>query len=118
MDALNTSNDQLLKSAIASHRAGDLAGARQGYEQVLDREPEHGEAAFSLGLLEFGSGRHDAALEYISKALEASPMTMRYHIGLGQVLAALKRYREAAQAYEIVLAAEPPDMMVGSMRAA
>ncbi len=107
MDALDTSIELLLKSAIASHRAGDFAAARQSYEEILKLNPDHAEAAFSFGLLEFATDRHEAALASIQCALMASPGTMRYHIGSGQVLAALKRYPEAANAYETVLTAEP-----------
>ena len=107
MDASATSIEQLLRTAVASHRAGKFAEARQSYERILKLDPQHAEAAFSLGLLEFASSRHDAALKRISRAVEASPGTMRYQIGLGQVLTALKRNEEAAQVYETVLAAEP-----------
>jgi protein O-GlcNAc transferase len=57
-------------------------------------------------------GHPDIALARIARVCAAAPDDARYRIGLGQVLQALSRWDEAAQAYEAALRLQPdfPDV--------
>jgi predicted O-linked N-acetylglucosamine transferase (SPINDLY family) len=97
----------VLEAATERHRAGDLAGARRLYRQLLSASPTHTVAAFRAGLLELQDGHPEEALTLVAQAAAADPAEPRHHMGLGSVLQALRRYAEAAAAYRRVLQADP-----------
>jgi protein O-GlcNAc transferase len=99
--------DRLLESATEHHRAGHLTEARRLYAQFLAANPGHDLALFRSGLLEFQERRLEAALGSIQKAASTAPDNARYQLGLGQVLDALQRWDEAADAYRRALRNEP-----------
>jgi predicted O-linked N-acetylglucosamine transferase (SPINDLY family) len=77
------------------------------YAQFLAANPDHDVALFRCGLLDLQEGRPDAALRSIQKAALAAPGNGRYQFGLGQVLDALQRWDEAANAYRRAVAEDP-----------
>jgi protein O-GlcNAc transferase len=99
--------DRLLESATEHHRAGHLSEARRLYAQFLAANPGHALGLFRSGLLELQDRQLDAALGSIQKAASAAPDNARYQFGLGQVLDALQRWDEAADAYHRALRNEP-----------
>jgi protein O-GlcNAc transferase len=99
--------DQLLKTALEHHRAGELTEARLLYQRVLSEMPAHAVALFRGGLLELQDGHPQAALALIEQAAAAAPDEPRHHFGLGQALQALRRHEDAAAAYRRVLLADP-----------
>jgi protein O-GlcNAc transferase len=105
MSSLST--DRLLLSATERHRAGDLAAARRLYAQALAEDPTLTVARFRSGLLEMQEGRLNEALALITQACTEAAADARYQFGLAQVLQALGRWREAADAYRRALDSEP-----------
>jgi protein O-GlcNAc transferase len=101
------STDRLLLSATERHRAGDLAAARRLYAQALAEDPTLTIARFRSGLLEMQEGHLNEALALITQACAEAVEDARYQFGLAQVLQALGRWREAADAYRRVLNSEP-----------
>jgi len=101
------STDQLLELATERHRAGDLAEARRLYQQALKREPNHPAALVRSGLLEMQDGKPQEAVVRIEKAIAAAPGESRYPFVLGELLASMQRWPEAATAYRQSLAIEP-----------
>src|ERR1700678_3117771 len=99
--------DRLLESATEHHRAGHLSEARRLYAQFLAANPNHDLALFRSGLLELQDRRLDASLDSLQKAALAAPDNARYQFGLGQVLDALQRWDEAADAYGRALTNDP-----------
>lgn len=99
--------DQLLDTATARHRAGNLAEARRLYREVLSAMPTHAVAAFRGGLVELQDGHPEAALVLIARAATLAPEEPRHHFGLGQTLQALHRHAEAAAAYRRALHSDP-----------
>jgi predicted O-linked N-acetylglucosamine transferase (SPINDLY family) len=97
----------LLESATEHHRAGDLARARSLYAEFLADNPAHDLALFRSGLLELQDRRLEAALLLVQKAVRSAPDNARYQFGLGQVLDALRRWDEAAEAYRCALRTDP-----------
>ncbi|QCP53726.1 tetratricopeptide repeat protein [Trinickia violacea] len=95
------------EAAKARHLAGDLAAAGVLYREVLAAEPNHHEAMFRTGILEWQSGRGGDALSWLDRAIEQQPDAVRYRFGKGQIFAALGRYDDAAAVYHSVLAQQP-----------
>jgi predicted O-linked N-acetylglucosamine transferase (SPINDLY family) len=97
----------LLDAATAQHRAGHLSEARRLYAEYLALNPDHGVALFRSALLDLQEGRPEAALRAMQKVVAAAPRDARHQFGLGQVLDALHRWDEAAEAYRRALAEDP-----------
>jgi protein O-GlcNAc transferase len=102
-----TNPSQILETATARHRAGDLPEARRLYQQLLNHIPDDVIGQFRLGLLELQEGNFSAALALVQRVVAAYPVEPRYLSGLGQILTAMKRWNDAADVYRRVLAIAP-----------
>ena len=64
------SPDDHLKAGIALQKSGDFKGAAIELKNILQAEPENGEARFMLGRIQFASGDFQAADKELKKARE------------------------------------------------
>jgi tetratricopeptide (TPR) repeat protein len=74
---------------------------------VLQREPDCGEAHSNLGTVLHLLGRDDEAVSCYEAALAIDPDRAEAYYGLGLALQALRRYDEAAACYERALSIDP-----------
>ena len=93
---------QLFEQAIGHHQAGKLAEAQALYSQVLARQPGHPDALHMLGIIHFQSGRTDAGIEMVRRAI-ATRASAFYHCTLGQMLAEIGSADDAIAAYRRAL---------------
>jgi predicted TPR repeat methyltransferase len=82
------------------HRLNLLDEAYGLYTAVLEVEPEHADALQFLGILEHQRHNDARALEYLGRAVSHAPGAPGMHHNLGNVLLELRRFDEAADAYE------------------
>ena len=68
----------LLRQAIAPHQGGRFDVAKQLYRSLLQLHPDHLDANYNLGLLEFQSGRTATALVHLKTALDGEPSEVQY----------------------------------------
>lgn len=101
--------NQFFQTAIAHHRAGNLAQAEVGYRQILQLQPNHADAMHLLGLVAHQVGRHAQAAELIAKAVRIAPRNVSYLNNLGLCLRALGRLTEAIENYRKALRLAPND---------
>jgi len=80
----------LLDVALEHHRAGRLAEARQGYQQVLAQDPQQPDALHLLGLLAHQAGQTAVGIEHLERAISLKP-DPQFLSNLGEV------YRAAGQ---------------------
>ncbi len=99
--------DQLFAKAVALHEAGDIVGAIQYYEAVLDRQPDRAEARSNLGAALMKLGRFEEAGAQYRKALAIRPDLASVHLNLGLAFYKADRLAEAAPEFEAVLASDP-----------
>jgi tetratricopeptide (TPR) repeat protein len=99
-----TPPSQVLREAVARHRAGDLKGALEAYRRVLKTEPENPSALHGEGLVLEGLGKAEAALRSLRRAVavpQPSPLhwfnLARVEARHGTVEAALDGYRAAVR---------------------
>ena len=75
-----------LEAAIASHQAGDLVTAEQGYRAILSEHPNHPDAWHNLGVLAMQLGQLDAARELLRGVLESHPQQGQFWLSYMQAL--------------------------------
>jgi len=98
---------QLLQSAFAYHRGGQLQQAEALYRQALAAQPANPDALHLLGVLSQQSGRFADAVELIGRAVAANPAFPQACFNLGVALKSLGRIEEAAAAYRRAIALQP-----------
>ena len=89
-----------LQAALEHHHAGRRDEAEQLYRAVLRADASNADALNLLGVLEYERGRNLEALDWLTKAIRASPKTASFHNNHGLVLVALGRHGEAATRFE------------------
>lgn len=85
----------VLGTALAHHRRGEIAQAEALYKFILARQPRNPDALHLLGMAAHQGGRHTEALSLIQQAIAGNNGVPEYHDHLGVVLIALGRYEEA-----------------------
>jgi tetratricopeptide (TPR) repeat protein len=98
---------ELCAEGIRQHRAGNWREAERLYRDVLTIDPRHADSLHLLGVIATGSGRYDAAVEWIGRALEVAPGFAAAHHNLGNALLALGRADAAVAAYNTGLRLQP-----------
>ena len=61
---------ELLNKAVRHHQSGEIKQAELIYGKILELNPNHPDALHLLGLVRHQSGKHEAAVELIEKAIE------------------------------------------------
>lgn len=98
-----------LPHARALLRAGKLDEAESACEAVLRAEPRDGRVLDLMGEIAFRRGAFEAAVGFISRAIERDPSRSLYHAHLGVALARLGRHDAAIAAYRDALHWNPHD---------
>lgn len=96
-----------LQSALAHHQAGRLAEAEQAYRQILQQQPDHGDAQNLLGALLCQRGQLDDAIPLLESACAQLPHFLEARMNLAKALRMADRPAEALAAAEHVLATSP-----------
>ena len=86
--------------ATAQVNAGDFSGGADSLRRALQLKPDYLEAAFMLAGLEVRNGRHAEAVKLAQQLQTSMPKSPAGFVMEGDVLAAQKRYADAAKAYE------------------
>jgi tetratricopeptide (TPR) repeat protein len=97
----------LFQQAWTLHQQGRLAEARQAYDAVLAREPDHAEALHLSGLIGFQTGQIEQGLERVRRAIALNPGAAAPYANLGQALNGIGRHAEAAEALTRAVALQP-----------
>jgi tetratricopeptide (TPR) repeat protein len=96
-----------LQTALAHHRAGEIAEAEAGYRSLLEKVPNHPQALHMLGVLETERGRPRVAIELIGQALRAVPNFADAHVNMGNALGLAGEREPAIESYRQALASRP-----------
>lgn len=91
----------------AAHGAGQLAQARQHYQDVLEQEPRHVGALNALAVIRAQQGDLPGAMALFSQAMALAPDTAHLHNNAGYALLRAGRLEEARQALERAQALDP-----------
>lgn len=104
---MDSTYDEIISAGLAAHEAGDFSLAESKYREVLEADPENGDANHALGLLMIGLDKRTLSLSYLRAALDACPDRLHLWLDFFSALAAENRLPEAwdllAQAREHAL---------------
>jgi predicted TPR repeat methyltransferase len=98
---------RLFGLALDHFRARRPREAEQLGQAALALAPRHGPSLHLLGVIAAQSGRPDAALELIRRAIAANGAVPEFYNSLGNTLAALARRDEAVTAYRQAVSIAP-----------
>lgn len=104
IDQLTT---EVLQLAVQHHQANRLDQAEQIYRQVLEKQPEHPEALYRLGLLVQQLGQPEEAEKFFNAALQVQPELVKAWFSLGNLYQAQGQLTAAEAAYRQALAQKP-----------
>jgi len=102
-----TNLQSTLQLAFGHHQAGRLDAAAQGYQEILNREPEHPDALNLLGVLCSQRKDYAQALSWLLKAIAAKPEFSDAWLNFAKTLSSSGRLREAVGACDVVLRLQP-----------
>lgn len=97
----------LMSSAVALHRAGNLPAAEKLYREILGSDPRHAPALHLLGVLACQTGRADAGIDSIRRALGIRPDFAEAHYDLGVIFMSQGKAAEAAACHREALRLKP-----------
>lgn len=98
---------QLLGSALASHRAGDMPAAARKYEQILQQHPEQPDALNLLAIIALEDGDATQAQALLRRAIAVSGDVPQFHCHLGNALTAAGDFAAAVPAYAKAVSLNP-----------
>lgn len=97
----------LVQQALRHHQMGQFSEAERIYLQALAIDPRHPDALHLLGMIAYQTGRDEAAVELIRKAIAIKGDAASYHSNLGNVLQAQGKLAEAGACYQRALVLKP-----------
>ena len=100
-------SDTRLQRALALHRGRRFEDAERIYRQILAEQPRHFDALHLVGLVQYETGRWDAAVESIRAAIAVRPDFAPAFANLGLALQKLQRSEEALASHDRALALAP-----------
>lgn len=98
---------EMLHAALAHHQAGRLPQAEAGYQQILQREPQHADALHLLGVIAFQGGQYELAIDLIGRAITVNPGYAAYHSNLGRAYQDNGQLDAAIASFEKALSLQP-----------
>ncbi|MCC6209125.1 MAG: tetratricopeptide repeat protein [Gammaproteobacteria bacterium] len=98
---------EMFAQAVYLQQAGRLAEARALCEKILGRDARDARAMHLLATLERQAGRHDVALEWLTRARRIDVSSAPITCDLARCCCMLGRCDEAAGYFEAVLVAQP-----------
>ncbi len=96
-----------LDFAFQCHQAGDLRQAERLYADIIATDPSHADAHHLLGIVAYQTGRFDAAIASMGKALALNPRAAIYYSNMGLAQKAAGQLHAATVTYEQALRLKP-----------
>ncbi len=101
------SPEQTLQQALRLQEQGDVPQAAHLFSQLLEADPAHVVALYSLGVLTLNAGDPVASLHYFDRTIQVNPQFPLTWFNRGVVLQQLQRSEEALTSYRQAVALDP-----------
>jgi predicted O-linked N-acetylglucosamine transferase (SPINDLY family) len=99
--------EDMFRTAVWHHGAGDHVRAEQLYRQILSRQPDHAKSLHYLGLILRQSGKRRVAIELLTRAATLTPRDFELQTNFGVVLKEQGQLDQAVAAFRQALAVKP-----------
>ncbi len=96
-----------LEQGIEFHKAGRAEDAERVYRSVLTKVPNQPDALNLLGVLAMEAGNHEAAFDFLGRAVQARPKDPAVLNNYGNALSLVRRFEEASEHLERAVAINP-----------
>ena len=101
------SAEVLFQQALEAHALGDIKYAKDSYEYILSKQPDHVETIHALGLLATELQQWEVAIAWIQKALSLQPNSARFHLHLANAFKKTNQFEFALTHYQAALHLNP-----------
>lgn len=98
---------EALATALQHHQAGRLDLAEPLYRQLLQADPDNGDALHLLGVLYAQRGDYALAVQYLRRAVAGSPDEANFHNSLGNAFKGQGNLDQAVTCYARALQLDP-----------
>ncbi|MEO0834460.1 MAG: tetratricopeptide repeat protein [Cyanobacteria bacterium J06642_3] len=105
--ANSTKVAEIFQLAVQAHQAKKLDAAQAKYLEVLEIQPNHGEALYALGTIAQQLGDLAAAEQYLANAVTVQPKFIKAWFSLGNLRQSQNQFETAEQAYRQALTLRP-----------
>lgn len=99
----------IVAKAISLYQQGDGNSARKILHKVLKRDPDNGDALYTLGLIAKDRGQRSEAIDYFKTTVKFDPTNTHAHFFLGSLHLDNQANAEAAEEYRQVVSLNPSD---------
>jgi len=103
----DTDITNLEQNALTYLNMGNVAAAKEIYQQILETNPKHIQSLNMLSVICFQSGEHNEAISLTRKAIEYEPNQFSLHNNLGNMFQAIGNTQEAIKAFQRAIELNP-----------
>lgn len=103
---------EILQLAVQHHRDNRLGDAELLYIQFLEKQPNHPEALYNLGMLAQQMGQPETAEQWLSVASEVQPDSVKTWFSLGNLRLVQEQFSQAEKAYRQALVLRPDSLPI------
>ncbi|MEH2005132.1 glycosyltransferase [Nostoc sp.] len=103
---------EILQLAVQHQRANRLVEAELLYSQVLEKQPDHPEALYSLGMLAQQMGQSQTAEQWLTAASQVQPDSVKTWFSLGNLRLVQEQFSEVEKAYRQALIIVPASLPI------
>jgi protein O-GlcNAc transferase len=103
---------EIFQLAVQHHQASRLVEAEHLYYQVLEKQPDHPEALYNLGMLAQQLGQPEIAFTCLNAATGTCPNSVKTWFSLGNLCLTQKQYTKAVSAYLQALSLRPDSLPI------
>jgi protein O-GlcNAc transferase len=98
---------EMFQLAMQYQRTNCLAEAEQLYRQILDKQPNHPDALYGLGILAQQMGQLEIAEQWLSASAQVQPNSVKTWFSLGNLCQVQGKLATAEVAYKQAIALRP-----------
>ena len=99
--------ENLFTKALELTKQGDLIGAKNIYEILLEYNQNHFKSLCNLGVISFQTNDYYTAVSLLTKAIEVNPGEPTVHANLGLAYQALGQHEKSIQYYDSAIKLKP-----------
>jgi predicted TPR repeat methyltransferase len=99
--------EQIFKKYYSAHKKGNFSEAGKGYQEILKKRPDWGQALNALGSLYLDQDRPDKAKPIFEKAANLNPPDLSACYSLGRLKQLENDHQGAITTYKVILDQQP-----------